>query len=95
MAKAEVNGTIVAESENIQKVEGNIYFPEASVKSEFLIDSERRYTCRWKGDAVYHSLKIDGEIIPDATWVYPDPTEKAKNIKGYFAFDKSSVNITE
>ena len=29
-----------------------------------------------------------GEVNPDAAWYYPDPTEKAANIKDHIAFWK-------
>ena len=38
MAKAVWNGQTLAESEKTETVEGNIYFPEESVKREFLKD---------------------------------------------------------
>ena len=95
MAKADINGRIIAESNETINLEGNIYFPKESLKKGILIDSEKRYTCPWKGDAVYHSIKMGDEVIKDGTWTYPEPKEKAGEIKGHFAFDKSTVNITE
>ena len=35
MAKAVWNGKVIAESDTIEEVEGNVYFPENSLKREF------------------------------------------------------------
>jgi hypothetical protein len=39
MAKAMWKGTVIAESDNCQTVEGNTYFPADSLKKEFFTDS--------------------------------------------------------
>jgi len=94
MAKAVWNKKVLAESEDVQEVEGNFYFPPSSVKKENLEDSETLYTCAWKGEAKYHHVIIDGEKLEDAAWEYPEPKEAANNIKGFVAFDKSKVEVT-
>lgn len=38
MAKAIWNGTVLAESDKYEMVEGNIYFPPEAVKWEYLFD---------------------------------------------------------
>jgi uncharacterized protein (DUF427 family) len=53
MAKAIWNGQTVAESESFETVEGNIYFPEETVKREFLRPSSTSSSCPWKGQARY------------------------------------------
>jgi uncharacterized protein (DUF427 family) len=92
--KAVWNGTVIAESDDIVTVEGNHYFPEASLKREVLTFSNHRTSCPWKGQAHYHSLLVDGEINQDAVWYYPEPTDAAREIKGRVAFWKG-VQITE
>ncbi|MBI2121887.1 MAG: DUF427 domain-containing protein [Candidatus Sungbacteria bacterium] len=76
----------IAESNNTIIVENNHYFPPESVKMEYLQKSGRTYKCHWKGVADYYNVVVDGEINEDAAWVYPEPTEAAKQIKGRFAF---------
>ena len=73
MAKAVWNGHTVAESETFETVEGNIYFPEETVKREFLRPSSTTSACPWKGQARYFTLLVDGQENPDAAWYYPDP----------------------
>jgi uncharacterized protein (DUF427 family) len=86
--KALWNGKIIAESDDILKVEGNSYFPIESVNKEYLKESQVTSACPWKGKASYFSLEVDGKINKDAAWHYPEPKEAAKEIKGRVAFWK-------
>jgi uncharacterized protein (DUF427 family) len=91
--KAVWNGVVIAESADTVVVEGNHYFPEASLKREYTTFSNHR-TSSEKGQAQYLSLLVKGEMNPDAVWFYPDPTPIAAEIKGRVAFWKG-VQITE
>ena len=93
MAKATWNGEVLAESDRGVLVEGNIYFPPDSVNREFLQDSERQYTCPWKGHAGYYDAVVKGKVNKDAAWYYYETSEVAKPIKDYLAFDKDLVNV--
>jgi uncharacterized protein (DUF427 family) len=86
MARAIWNGRVVAESETTETVEGNVYFPEASLRREYFRSSSTTSTCPWKGQARYMSLLIDGQDNPDAAWYYPDPKPAARKIRGFVAF---------
>ena len=88
MPKATWNGVVIADSENCQIVEGNYYFPPESVNSEYLETSNTHTTCSWKGQASYYTINVQGQKNQDAAWYYPDPKEKAANIKNYIAFWK-------
>ena len=80
--------TVIAESDATVMVEGNHYFPAASVNQQFISFSNHKTSCAWKGQASYYSLIVDGELNPDAAWYYAEPKEAAANIKGYVAFWK-------
>ena len=86
MAKAVWNGQTLAESEKTEIIEGNLYFPEETVKREFLKTSSTTSSCPWKGQARYYTIIVDGQENPDAAWYYPDPKPAARKIKGYVAF---------
>ncbi|MET0383757.1 MAG: DUF427 domain-containing protein [Burkholderiaceae bacterium] len=86
--KAIWNGAVVADSDDIVVVEGNHYFPESSLKREYVTFSNHRTSCPWKGQAHYYTLVVDGEMNPEAVWYYPEPTEAAAEIKGRVAFWK-------
>ena len=77
---------VIAESDETIVVEGNQYFPPASINREYLRDSSTHTTCPWKGEASYYDLVIEGATNKDAAWYYPQPKEVAKPINGYTAF---------
>jgi uncharacterized protein (DUF427 family) len=86
--KAVWNGHIVAESDDIVKVEGNAYFPKEAVNPVYLRESSTKSTCPWKGVASYYTLAVAGQENKDAAWFYPTPKEAAAEIKGRVAFWK-------
>jgi len=92
--KAIWNGKTIAESDNIVNVEGNAYFPLATVNKEFLKSSDTHTVCHWKGTASYYNLEVDGKTNPDAAWYYPSPSGLASSIKGRVAFWKG-VDIVQ
>ena len=89
--KATWNDTVIAESEDTVVVEGKHYFPEASLKKEYVTFSNHKTTCAWKGQASYYSLLVNGEINTDAAWYYPAPKPAAAEITGRVAFWKGVV----
>ena len=88
MPRAVWNGTVIAQSDRCELVEGNPYFPPDAVKREYLRDSATHTVCGWKGTANYYDVVVDGEANHDAAWYYPEPKPAAHNIKGYVAFWK-------
>jgi uncharacterized protein (DUF427 family) len=86
MAKASWNGAVIAESDDTEIVEGNHYFPPASINEEFLQESSESSVCPWKGTASYYDIVVDGEVNAGAAWYYPEPKPAASNIKDHIAF---------
>lgn len=86
MPKALWNGVVIAETDQFEQVEGNVYFPPDAIKSEYFKPSSKHTTCGWKGTASYYTVVVDGQENPDAAWYYPDPKPAAQNIKNYVAF---------
>ena len=82
------NGTVLAESDQTEVVEGNQYFPPDSIKREFFKPSATSSVCPWKGTASYYTIDVAGKQNADAAWFYPEPKDAAKQIKGYVAFWK-------
>jgi len=87
MAKAVWEGTVLAESDRYETLEGNIYFPPESIKRQYFKDSDTDYECPWKGHADYYDIVVGGKVNKDAAWYYPSPKPAAKQIKGHVAFD--------
>lgn len=86
--KAIWNGAVVADSDDTVVVEGNHYFPAASVRRELLLPSDTQTLCGWKGVAHYYSLQVDGRVNRDAVWYYPDPKPAAAQVRDRVAFWK-------
>lgn len=91
--KAVWNNTVIAESDDTVVVEGNHYFPLASVNAGFLQLSATTSICPWKGTASYYTLNVDGSSNPDAAWYYAEPKQAAEQIRGRVAFWKG-VKVT-
>lgn len=92
--KAIWNGEVIAESDQTILLEGNHYFPAETVRQEFLVPSDTHTTCPWKGVASYYHIQVGDRVNQDAAWYYPEPSEAAKQIKGYIAFWKG-VQVVE
>jgi len=92
--KAIWNGQLLAESSDTVVVENNHYFPASSLHMEFILVSDTKSHCPWKGEASYYSIIVDGEINSDAAWFYPSPKEAAKEIKNHVAFWRG-IEVTE
>lgn len=99
--KAVLGDVVIAEApkEDLLSIEGNWYFPPSSVKSEYLEKSPTPYTCPWKGECQYFSVKSDSGSLQDRAWSYPTPYPTAfdrvgKDFSNYVAFWKE-VQVTE
>ncbi|KAL1965471.1 hypothetical protein VTN77DRAFT_5727 [Rasamsonia byssochlamydoides] len=94
-AIARVGNTVIAETDHWETVEGNVYFPPSAIKDPSILSKTSTSThCPWKGDASYYTLNVDGQTLTDAAWYYPQPYEKAQNIKDHIAFYKTKVNVS-
>ncbi len=88
MAKAIWKDVVIAESENTELVEGNVYFPHEAIDSQYFRKSEATTVCPWKGEANYYDVVVGDDVNQQAAWYYADPKPEANNIKGYVAFWK-------
>ena len=93
--KAVLNDTVIAEApkEDLIHIEGNWYFPPESVDSSLLVKSDTPYTCPWKGDCQYFSVKHGEAVLQDRAWSYPTPYPSSfkrvgKDYSDYVAFWK-------
>tara|TARA_B100001013_G_scaffold35752_1_gene19211 strand:+ start:2751 stop:3032 length:282 start_codon:yes stop_codon:yes gene_type:complete len=84
--KAISNGQVIAESETTVVVEGNHYFPRASLADEFFTTSQTTSICSWKGTAHYLNVVVHGKTEADAAWHYPNPKPAAAEIEDRVAF---------
>jgi uncharacterized protein (DUF427 family) len=95
MPVATLNGTVLAEADeaDVLHIEGNVYFPPSSVNTELLVESPTPYTCPWKGECQYFSVKAGDTVLQDRAWSYPHPYPTAfdrvgADFSNYVAFWK-------
>ncbi|MCP4421199.1 MAG: DUF427 domain-containing protein [Chloroflexi bacterium] len=86
MAKAIWNGTVLAESDKTETVEGNHYFPLSSINREYFKESRHTSICPWKGVANYYTIEVGEQKNENAAWYYPSPKNAASNIRNHVAF---------
>ena len=93
--RAMLGDTVIAEAakDDLITIEGNYYWPPASLKDGFLIESPTPYTCPWKGKCQYFSVKDGDQLLQDRAWSYPTPYPTAfervgKDFSDYVAFWK-------
>lgn len=84
--RALFNGVTIAESDDTVVVEGNHYFPRASVDPSVVVDSDTHTVCPWKGTASYQTVRVEGAEAVDGLWYYPDPKPEAVQITDRVAF---------
>ncbi len=99
--KAIWNDTVIAEAprEELIYIEGNWYFPPASVNQDYLTKSPTPYTCPWKGVCQYFNVGQGGDVSQDNAWSYPEPMPSAiqkvkHDFSNYIAFWRD-VQVTE
>ncbi|HZV98910.1 MAG TPA: DUF427 domain-containing protein [Methylophilaceae bacterium] len=88
MASAKWNGKVIAESDEFEVVEGNIYFPQTALFPQHFRPSDHTSICSWKGVASYYDVVVDDQVNENAAWYYPEPTKAAEKIKNHVAFWK-------
>lgn len=87
MVRAEFDGVMIAESDDVRMVEGMMYFPLADVDTERLVPSPTTSRCFWKGMASYWHVRGERDIAPDAAFRYEQPWPLARRlVDGRIAF---------
>lgn len=71
---------------------GSQFPPDSISDKSILSDSSLTTKCPWKGTASYFNITVDGNVLKDAAWYYPEPKDGAKNIKDHIAFCKSELH---
>lgn len=96
----EVNGTVIADTENALTLQESDYpavqyIPLADVVESALVCSDTTTYCPYKGDASYYHVTAAGQTVEDAIWTYPQPYPAVAPIAGHVAFypDKATVRV--
>ena len=93
MAKAIIDGVVIAESDTFEIVEGNVYFPPEAIKTEYFTETSLHTSCPWKGQASYYTLQVGDKTLENVAWFYPSAKPAANNIENYVAFYGNRVKV--
>jgi uncharacterized protein (DUF427 family) len=82
---------ILADSHNTLRVletasPPTFYIPPADVNFDLLQPDHGHTFCEWKGQADYFKTEVDGQIIAQVAWCYPEPFEAFEAIRNYLSF---------
>lgn len=95
-ATARIGDTVIAHTTRGRLVEGNVYFPDADVRTGVLSPSGLTTLCPWKGVARYRHATLDGVTVKNAAWTYPLPLPLAWFIRRKIAFEPhAGVTVTD
>ena len=92
-----IGGEVVAESRRpVLLFETGLrtryYLPKMDVEQAWLLPSERRTYCPYKGEARYHAMQIGDVVYPDIAWYYAYPALESASIAGMIAFYDERVD---
>jgi uncharacterized protein (DUF427 family) len=68
------------------------YLPPDDIRMDLLSIAAGSSFCEWKGRAGYYDLTVNGHIVRNAAWFYPDPTQPFLPIANYLAFYPSKMD---
>ena len=89
--RATLQGQTIADSKRAMLMlesrgEQDYYFPQEDVNFDHLTPTALQTHCPYKGFASYYNLTINGDLIENAVWSYPDPIPEAPKLKNTIAF---------
>ena len=67
-------------------VDGNPYFPRASMETDLFRESDFTTVCGWKGTARYWDVVVREHVISNIVWAYDTPKPDAESIRERFTF---------
>jgi uncharacterized protein (DUF427 family) len=96
--KVVVGGEVVAESNRARLLfetglQTRYYLPKTDVRMDLLEPTSTTSQCPYKGNAVYWSVNVNGEVFPDIVWSYPFPTPESEKISNLVAFYNEKVEL--
>ena len=62
------------------------------VADEFLVASDHRTYCEWKGIAGYADIVVGDRVASRAAWSYPEPVAQFRALTGCWAFYAQAVD---
>lgn len=62
------------------------YVPPADVRMDLLRPGRGGSFCEWKGAAAYFDAEVEGRVVEQVAWTYPEPTRPFAALKDHLAF---------
>jgi uncharacterized protein (DUF427 family) len=92
-----LDGVLLAESHRPSlafetMLQARYYLPREDVAVP-LQPSATRSVCPYKGEAAYFSPEVDGRVVPDLAWSYPDPLPDAAPLAGLVCFFDERLDV--
>ncbi len=86
---------IVADSTDVLVVDGEHYFPRASVDASVLMSSNHRSRHAQYGNETWYSLLVNGDMLSEAAWAYLDPGEAGEELRDRIAFTRGVTLVRD
>jgi len=95
--RAELAGTLVLETDggmllHETAILPQLYVPHEDMDDALLEPTDHHTHCPFKGDASYHSIRVDDTVRENGVWSYAEPLEAASWLHGYRALYWSAVD---
>jgi uncharacterized protein (DUF427 family) len=85
--RAILDGHVIAESDDTVACDGYEYFPEAAVRTEWLVKADKTDSDRACPHGVqFYDVVIEGTHHKRAAWRYEAPRPAMKQVAGRFGF---------
>ena len=85
--KATVDGHVLADSSDVVEVKGYQYFPQASVRTEWLKKTDRTASDKQCPHGVqFYDVVVAGQRHPRAAWSYEAPQPQMRQVADRFGF---------
>jgi uncharacterized protein (DUF427 family) len=91
------NGRTIAETKRALRLletshPPTYYIPPGDVQRQYLLRTNHRSTCEFKGAATYYTLKVRERKSEDAAWIYHNPKTPYESIRDHVAFYPARVD---
>src|SRR4051812_11455455 len=69
---AQLNGTVIAESDKTESMSGYLYVPHEAIVPQYFTKTSFETTCPMKGTASYYNISVNDTKLSNACWYYPN-----------------------